>query len=195
MQRFAAKLPFDAFGLAFIAAFIFCSSAAVAGEASKSVFIEDLTSFELRDRIANGTVTVLIPIGGTEQNGPHIALGKHNVRVKYLAGLIAQRLGNAVVAPVLGYVPEGAIFPPVAHMRFTGTISIPDATFESILESTAKSLKQHGLHNIVFLGDHGGYQKVERRAECVNDFATPCVINLMCMVVLFQSVSFARAVG
>lgn len=31
--------------------------------------------------------------------------------------------------------------------------------------------------------------------ECVNDFATPCVINLMCMVVLFQSVSFARAVG
>ncbi len=33
------------------------------------------------------------------------------------------------------------------------------------------------------------------RPECVNDFATPCVINLMCMVVLFQSVSFARAVG
>jgi creatinine amidohydrolase/Fe(II)-dependent formamide hydrolase-like protein len=84
--------------------------------------------------------------------------------VRYLAGLIAQRLGNAVVAPVLSYVPEGAVFPPVAHMRFTGTITIPDATFESILESTARSFKQHGLHTVIFLGDHGGYQKSEKRA-------------------------------
>ena len=33
------------------------------------------------------------------------------------------------------------------------------------------------------------------KAECVNDFATPCVINLLCRVVLFQSVSFALVVG
>jgi creatinine amidohydrolase/Fe(II)-dependent formamide hydrolase-like protein len=73
------------------------------------------------------------------------------------------------VAPVLGYVPEGAIFPPVAHMRFQGTISIPEATFESVLESTAKSFKQHGFHDVVFLGDHGGYQKSEvRAAEKIN---------------------------
>jgi creatinine amidohydrolase/Fe(II)-dependent formamide hydrolase-like protein len=135
-----------------------------ASQPSQSVFIEELTSFELRTRVAAGTTTVLIPIGGTEQNGPHMALGKHNVRVKYLAGQIAKHLGNAVVAPVLGYVPEGAIFPPVAHMRFQGTISIPEATFEGLLEATAKSFKQHGFHDIVFLGDHGGYQKSEVRA-------------------------------
>jgi creatinine amidohydrolase/Fe(II)-dependent formamide hydrolase-like protein len=129
--------------------------------ASQSVYVEDLTSIELRALVAGGTTTVLIPIGGTEQNGPHMALGKHNVRVKFLAGQIAKRLGNAVVAPVLGYVPEGAIFPPVAHMRFQGTISIPDATFESLLIATAKSFKQHGFHDVVFLGDHGGYQKIE----------------------------------
>jgi creatinine amidohydrolase/Fe(II)-dependent formamide hydrolase-like protein len=136
---------------------------------SHSVFLEDLTSFELRALVAGGTTTVLVPIGGTEQNGPHMALGKHNVRVKFLAGQIAKRLGNAVVAPVLGYVPEGAVFPPVAHMRFQGTISIPEATFESLLEATAKSFKQHGFHDVVFLGDHGGYQKSEVRvADKVN---------------------------
>ena len=133
-------------------------------QASTSVYLEDLTSTELRARIAGGARTVLIPIGGTEQNGPHMALGKHNVRVKYLAGQIAQKLGNAIVAPVLPYVPEGSISPPVAHMRFSGTLSIPDAVFESILASTARSLRQHGFHDIVFLGDHGGYQKAEHTA-------------------------------
>jgi creatinine amidohydrolase/Fe(II)-dependent formamide hydrolase-like protein len=144
-------------------------SAMAAGQPRQSVFIEELTSFELRALVAAGTTTVLVPIGGTEQNGPHMALGKHNVRVKFLAGQIAKRLGNAVVAPVLGYVPEGAIFPPVAHMRFQGTISIPEATFESLLEATVKSFKQHGFHDVVFLGDHGGYQKSEVRvADKVN---------------------------
>jgi creatinine amidohydrolase len=56
-------------------------------------------------------------------------------------------------------VPQGAITPPAAHMRFAGTISIPDATFEAVLEGAARSFKQHGFRDIVFLGDHGGYQK------------------------------------
>ena len=133
------------------------------------VGIEDMTSPELKARIAAGTSTVLIPIGGTEQNGPHMVLGKHNVRVRLLADEIARRLGNAVVAPVMAYVPEGAITPPAAHMRFTGTISIPEATFESVLESAARSFKQHGFHDVVFLGDHGGYQKsLQRVADKLN---------------------------
>lgn len=123
-----------------------------------AVDIEAMTSTELRDRIAHGTTTVLVPIGGTEQNGAHMVLGKHNVRAHVLADRIAQALGNAVVAPVIAYVPEGSIHPPAAHMRYTGTISIPDAVFEGLLESTARSFKQHGFRDIVFLGDHGGYQ-------------------------------------
>jgi creatinine amidohydrolase/Fe(II)-dependent formamide hydrolase-like protein len=133
-----------------------------AGE-STSVYIEDLTSPELRTRIASGATTILVPIGGTEQSGPHIALGKHNVRARVLAGQIARRLGNTVVAPVIAYVPEGAITPPVGHMRFAGTISIPEATFESMLEATARSFCQHGVRDVFFLGDHGGYQKSEEK--------------------------------
>jgi creatinine amidohydrolase len=133
-----------------------------------SVYLEDLTSPELGARIAAGTAAVLVPIGGTEQSGPHIALGKHNVRAHVLAGRIAARLGNAVVAPTVAYVPEGVIAPS-GHMRFPGTISIPDAAFEGLLEGSARSFCQHGLRAVFFLEDHGGYRKsVDRVAARLN---------------------------
>jgi creatinine amidohydrolase/Fe(II)-dependent formamide hydrolase-like protein len=138
-----------------------CSS--VVAAAPGSLYLEELTSPELHTRIEAGATTVLVPLGGTEQNGPHMVLGKHNVRVRWLSGQIAQGLGNAVVAPVVAYVPEGAVHPPVAHMRFSGTISIPESAFESVLEGAARSFRQHGFHDIVLLGDHGGYQKSEQR--------------------------------
>src|SRR6476469_7719208 len=116
---------------------------ATATHAQRSVFLEELTSPELAAQLRAGKTTILIPIGGTEQNGPHMVLGKHNVRVRALAERIALALGNALVAPVLAYVPEGDVDPPSAHMRFAGTITIPSATFESVLESTARSLRAH----------------------------------------------------
>jgi len=127
-----------------------------------SVFLEDLTWTELRDQIAAGKTTIIIPIGGTEQNGPAMALGKHNRRVKLLSERIAVSLGNALVAPVIAYVPEGGLNPPTGHMRFPGTISVPEAAFETTLESAAQSFKLHGFKDIVFLGDHGGYQANEK---------------------------------
>ena len=123
------------------------------------MFLEELTWTELRDQVTSGKTTILVPIGGTEQNGPHVALGKHNVRAKFLAGKIAAELGNAIVAPVLAYAPEGTINPPSHHMRFPGTITIPDDAFEKVLESAARGFRLHGFKDVVFLGDHGGYQK------------------------------------
>lgn len=123
------------------------------------VFLEDLTSHELRDAVRAGSTTILVPIGGTEQNGPHMALGKHNARARTLSGRIAARLGNALVAPVIAYVPEGSIDPPSQHMRHPGTITIPVDAFEKTLESAARSFRLHGFTDIVLLGDHGGYQR------------------------------------
>jgi creatinine amidohydrolase/Fe(II)-dependent formamide hydrolase-like protein len=120
--------------------------------------LEAMTSVELRERVAHGATTIIVPIGGTEQNGAHMLLGKHNVRAHVLADRIADALGNAIVAPTVAYVPEGSIHPPAAHMKFAGTISVPDAVFEGLLESAARSFKQHGFKDVVFLGDHGGYQ-------------------------------------
>ena len=130
-----------------------------AAPAPDSVYLEDLTWTELRDRLKAGQTTVIVPVGGTEQSGPHIALGKHNVRARVLAGRIASGLGNALVAPVIAYVPEGAVSPPAGHMRFAGTITLPEAAFETTLEYAARSFRQHGFRDIVLIGDHGGYQK------------------------------------
>jgi creatinine amidohydrolase len=120
--------------------------------------IDALTSPELRERVATGSTTVLLPVGGTEQNGAHLALGKHNQRAALLAARIAERLGGTLVAPVLAYVPEGAIDPPGGHMRYAGTLSVPDAAFEAVLAGAARSLCHHGFRHVVLLGDHGGYQ-------------------------------------
>lgn len=126
-----------------------------------TVFLQNLTWTELRQDIRAGKTTILIPIGGTEENGPYMALGKHNVRARLLSERIAQRLGNALVAPVLAYVPEGRIHPPTGHMGFPGTITIPVGTFEQILEYAARSFKHAGFRDIFLLGDHGGYQRYE----------------------------------
>ena len=127
-----------------------------------TVYLDELTWPELRHEIDAGKTTIIVPIGGTEQNGPHMVLGKHNVRVNALSAKIARTLGNALVAPVIAYVPEGGVSPPTGHMRFPGTITVPNATFEQVLESAARSFKAHGFRDIVFLGDHGGYQSSER---------------------------------
>jgi len=129
----------------------------------KTVLLQDLTWTEVRDQIQAGKTTIIIPIGGTEQSGPDVALGKHNVRAAWLSQKIAEELGDALVAPVIAYVPEGSYSPPASHMRFPGTITIPDGVFEQMLESAANSFAVHGFRNIVFLGDHGGYQNDIKR--------------------------------
>ena len=131
----------------------------VQAQAPASVYLEDLTWTELRDQVKGGSTTIIVPIGGTEQSGPAMALGKHNVRARVLAAKIATGIGHTLVAPVIAYVPEGAVNPPTAHMKFPGTITVPDAAFETTLEYAARSFRQHGFKDIVLIGDHGGYQK------------------------------------
>jgi creatinine amidohydrolase/Fe(II)-dependent formamide hydrolase-like protein len=132
------------------------------GQAPDSLFLEDLTWTELREDINAGKTTIIVPIGGTEQNGAHMALGKHNERAKILSERIARALGTALVAPVIAYVPEGGFSSPTGHTRFPGTISVSEEAFEQVLEGAARSFKLHGFHDIVFLGDHGGTQRGEK---------------------------------
>jgi creatinine amidohydrolase len=87
-----------------------------------------------------------------------MALGKHNVRAHVLAGRIAAQLGNALVAPVLAYVPEGDVAGNSGHIRFAGTISVPPEAFKGVLEGAARSFRRAGFRDIVLIGDHGGYQ-------------------------------------
>lgn len=138
-------------------------------ETPDTVFLEELTWVEVRDAIVAGSTTVIVPTAGTEQNGPHMVLGKHKYRMNDGAERIARALGNAVVAPVMTYVPEGQITPPTGHMRYAGTISIPPEVFKSVLEFTARSLKVHGFTDILFIGDSGPNQRpMQEVAEMLN---------------------------
>lgn len=141
----------------------------VLAQTSGTVQFDRLTWTEIRDAVQAGKTTIIIPVGGTEQSGPYMAVGKHNVRVAALSDRIARQLGNALVAPVVAYVPEGNTNPPSSHMRFPGTISIPTAVFEQLIQSAAESLRVHGFRTVVLLGDHGGYQPALKRvADTLN---------------------------
>jgi creatinine amidohydrolase len=165
-----------------IAALLIATLLAPLQAGASQVELEQLTWTEVRDALRAGTTTIIIPVGGTEQNGPHMALGKHNYRVAALASRIAGQLGNALVAPVVSYVPEGRVSPPGGHMRFPGTISVPDDAFAAILAGAARSFRQHGFLDIVLIGDSGNYQgQLRELAQRLNKemAATPSRVHFI----------------
>ena len=127
-------------------------------EAYNSVWIEELTWMEVRDAMADGKTTAIITTGGVEQNGPYLATGKHNYVLQGACEGVARALGNALCAPIIKLVPEGGIDEPTGHMRYPGTISLRQTTFEAVLDDVASSLRAHGFKHIVFFGDSGGNQ-------------------------------------
>ena len=128
------------------------------GQVPDTVWLEELTWTELRDAVHAGNTTVIVPVGGVEQSGPDIALGKHDARAKVLAERIARAVGHTLIAPVVAYVPEGGVSPPTSHMRFPGTITVPSDVFRKTLESLGASFKLHGFRDVVLIGEHGSYQ-------------------------------------
>ncbi len=114
---------------------------------------------EIRDAIASGTTTVILPTGGIEENGPYLATGKHNLILEATCPVVAAKLGDALCAPIVKFVPEGDIDPPTGAMRFPGTISLGAATYEALLDDIASSLRQAGFTDIVMIGDSGGNQR------------------------------------
>jgi creatinine amidohydrolase/Fe(II)-dependent formamide hydrolase-like protein len=71
---------------------------------------------------------------------------------------IARKLGDALVAPIVAFVPEGDIDPPNGHMRYPGTLSLRIDTFERLLTDIATSLRVHGFQHIILIGDSAGNQ-------------------------------------
>ena len=124
MRRFAPWL---------FAACLAAAATAATAVTQAGVQLDELTWTELRARIDAGATTALLPVGGTEQSGPHMALGKHNVRVRLLAVRIAERLGNALVAPVLqkmvDKVPLGRLGKPEEIASVYAFLASDDASY------------------------------------------------------------------
>lgn len=120
----------------------------------RSVFMEQLTGEELRSAIASGYNRVLLCSGSVEASGPHLALGKHNIRVHNYAEQIARQLDRTLVAPIIPVAPTGGKL-----QRFAGTINVPTHIFAELNAQIARSLVASGFKYIILLGDHGGSQE------------------------------------
>jgi creatinine amidohydrolase len=130
--------------------------------APNTVWIEEMTWMDVRDALRAGKTTVIIPTGGVEPNGPWLVTGKHNYVLQANCDAIARKLGNALCAPIVKFVPEGSIEPQSSHMRSPGTISMRQETYRALLTDIAHSLKMHGFKNIILIGDSGGNQPGQR---------------------------------
>ena len=130
--------------------------------APATIWLEEMTWMDVRDAIAAGKTTVIIPTGGMEPNGPWLVTGKHNYVLQANCEAIARKLGNALCAPIIKLVPEGNIERQSGHMASAGTISLREDTFRAMLTDVVHSLKMHGFKNIILIGDSGGNQGGQR---------------------------------
>jgi creatinine amidohydrolase/Fe(II)-dependent formamide hydrolase-like protein len=121
-----------------------------------TVWLEEMTWMDVRDAMKAGKTTIIIATGGVEPNGPWLALGKHNYVLTANCDAIARKLGNALCAPIVKFVPEGNLDPPSGHMTTMGTISLTEQTYQAMLTDIVRSFKAHGFENIMMIGDSGG---------------------------------------
>jgi creatinine amidohydrolase len=136
---------------------------------SETLAIQKMTWMEVRDRVALGYTRVIVPTGGIEQNGPFVALNKHDVIAAEVSERSARSLGNTLVAPVVSFVFEGEHSPPTGHMRYPGTLSVSSDTFQRLMGDIVSSLAMHGFKEIVLVGDsfdtQGDLERVAKKYD------------------------------
>jgi len=120
--------------------------------ANSLVDFELMTWPEVKQALAQGKTTALIFNGGTEQRGPQGVNGAHSLIGRVLGVEIAQKLGNAILAPVIPYSVNKA------NGELPGTIGITGPIFAALNEEVAEQMITNGFKNIVLMGDHGGGQ-------------------------------------
>ncbi len=113
----------------------------------KQVWLQSLTSEEVKQKTRESRGTIILPIGSTEQHGPHLPVGTDTLVAVVLAEAAAQK-AKVVVAPPLwfGWSPH--------HMVLPGTITIRPEILVEVVYDVVKSLHQHGFDNFVFLNGH-----------------------------------------
>ncbi|TLP79882.1 creatininase family protein [Nesterenkonia sphaerica] len=114
-----------------------------------SVDYHRMTTVDAQDFCASDGI-VIVPIGATEQHGPHLPLGTDFTMAETVAQRAAQDVENVVVTPAIwtGYSPH--------HMEYTGTVSLRSETLMAMIRDVAESLWHHGFRRILFLNGHGG---------------------------------------
>ena len=93
----------------------------------------------------------VLPVGSTEQHGPHAPLGTDRITAEAVADAGVERFDDeAVVAPA---IPVGVA---EEHRDFAGTLWLSEDTFRANVRETVASLAHHGWDRVVVVNGHGG---------------------------------------
>ncbi|HUZ01425.1 MAG TPA: creatininase family protein [Thermomicrobiaceae bacterium] len=114
------------------------------------VLIERMSWTDVRDAMAAGSRTVILPVAAMEQHGPHMAIGTDTFLGYETSERLARALGDALVAPAIsiGYS--------VGHLPMPGTVTIAEETLAQVITEVVDSLIHHGFTDVVLLSSHGG---------------------------------------
>jgi creatinine amidohydrolase len=93
--------------------------------------------------------TVILPVGSTEQHGPHCPLGTDHITAEVVAVTIGDRVG----LPVLPVVAVGVSS---HHRQFPGTLWAPPAVFRDYVKAIILSAASHGPRKFLIVNGHGG---------------------------------------
>ena len=150
------------------------------------VELEMMTWPEVKRAIRElGKTTALVYNGGTETRGPQNVNGGHTLMARAMAKAVAEKLGNAIVAPILAYSPNSA------SADLPGTIGLSTDTYKAINREIAEQLIRQGFKNVMLMGDHGGGQaQLGELATELDAKYSPEGIH-----VYFVSDSYAKAQG
>ena len=126
--------------------------------APETVWLERMTSPQVKQALQDGYHTVLFAVGSNEQHGPHLALGTDSLIGDKLMERVAERVGNILVAPT---IRVGAS---EHHMAFPGTITLREEVLEEVIVDYCRSLARHGFKTIIVVPTHGGNKETVTRA-------------------------------
>lgn len=125
-----------------------------AGEPDATRSLGSLTTNELSGEPAT---TLIVPLGATEQHGPHLPLDTDTAIATAWANRVAARLGDSVVAPALPYGSSGE------HQSFAGTLSIGREALRTVIIELTRSAAIHH-QRVVFVSGHAGNAEPLREA-------------------------------
>lgn len=115
--------------------------------------LSEMTWPDVAQAVANGATTVILPLGATEQHGPHLPLGTDTFRAAALAKRLAAQLPESLVAPVL---PIGCSD---EHTGFPGLFSLSSETLAAVLVDCAQRMVGWGVRQLILLSAHGGNEQ------------------------------------
>ncbi|WP_299333981.1 creatininase family protein [Haloplanus sp.] len=115
------------------------------------MYMADETWPELGDYFANESLA-LVPLGSTEQHGPHLPLATDHLIAEGYAREAAERTGFLCTPTInVGVSPH--------HRQFHGTMWVDAPTFRDYVESVTRNLAYHGIDRVVYVNAHGGNVK------------------------------------